>query len=145
MSWTLEDALSYYKNQGAPSDQSMVISLFREVQEHSGGSIPHDALTKIAQAYNVKETFLSAIIKRIPSLRISDEHTLELCSGPNCGKHKNLSQLAEKLQKESGGKFKLKYVQCMRMCGKGPNLRWDGTVYNKADEELLRKLIYENN
>jgi hypothetical protein len=29
----------------------------------------------------------------------------------------------------------------MRLCGKGPNLRWDGTLHHKADEALLRKLL----
>jgi len=27
------------------------------------------------------------------------------------------------------------------MCGKGPNLKWDGTLYNGADEALIRKLV----
>ena len=29
----------------------------------------------------------------------------------------------------------------MRMCGKGPNIRWDGTVYHRATPELLKDLI----
>ena len=29
----------------------------------------------------------------------------------------------------------------MRMCGKGPNLKWDGTLYHHADEALIQKLI----
>ena len=28
----------------------------------------------------------------------------------------------------------------MRMCGKGPNVKWDGQVYHQADEMLLRQL-----
>jgi hypothetical protein len=31
----------------------------------------------------------------------------------------------------------------MRQCGKGPNLRFDGTLYNGADETLLAKLMKE--
>jgi NADH:ubiquinone oxidoreductase subunit E len=29
----------------------------------------------------------------------------------------------------------------MRQCGKGPNLKWDGQIYNRADPELLKKLL----
>ena len=31
--WNLEEAVSYYKKQGAPSDQSALVSLLREVQQ----------------------------------------------------------------------------------------------------------------
>jgi hypothetical protein len=29
----------------------------------------------------------------------------------------------------------------MRLCGKGPNIRWDGTLYHGADEALLKMLL----
>lgn len=141
MSWNMEEAISYYQKQGAPSDQSALVSLLREIQQENGGSIPAYALPQIANAYGVKESFLSAIIKRIPSLRLGDTHCLELCAGPNCGKHLALAALAEELQKKSRGKVTLKFTPCMRMCGKGPNLKWDGKLHNKADEALLRNLL----
>lgn len=141
MSWNLSEAISYYKNQGAPGDQSMVISLFREIQQENNGSIPGYMVTETAQAFGVKESFLYAIIKRIPGLRISDTHCLELCAGPNCGKRTALAALAEELCRCAPGKITVKYVPCMRMCGKGPNLKWDGKLYHRADEALLRRLI----
>ena len=141
MRWNLEEAISYYKKQGAPSDQSAVISLLREVQQENGGSIPSYALTQIAESYGIKVSFLNAIIQRIPSLRLSDTHCLELCAGPNCGKHTALAALAEALQKSAPGNVTVKYVPCMRLCGKGPNLRWDGKLYHSADEALLRSLL----
>jgi NADH:ubiquinone oxidoreductase subunit E len=27
------------------------------------------------------------------------------------------------------------------MCGKGPNCRWDGTLYNRVTKELLDELV----
>lgn len=141
MSWNLKEAISFYQKQGAPGDQSALISLLREIQQENGGGIPTYTLPQIAAAYGIKESFLSAIIKRIPSLRLADRHCLELCAGPNCGKHTALAALAEQLQREDPGKFTLKFVPCMRMCGKGPNLKWDGTLYHHADEALLRGLI----
>lgn len=140
MAWNLEEALGYYKQQGAPGDQTALIGLLREIQKEHGGSIPHYALKDISESYEVKQSFLQAVIKRIPSLRIADTHCLELCAGPNCGKHIKLAEYAETLQKSSGA-FTLKFVPCMRMCGKGPNLKWDGTLYHHADEALIQKLI----
>lgn len=138
--WSLEEVISYYKNQGAPGDQNALIALLREIQTENGG-IPGYMLGQIAAAYQIKEGLLLALIKRIPSLRVADAHCLEMCAGPNCGKHSALAACAEKLQKEKG--FNLKFTQCMRMCGKGPNIKWDGKLYHKADEDLLRKLTDE--
>jgi NADH:ubiquinone oxidoreductase subunit E len=138
MSWTLEEAVSYYKTQGAPQNQTALINLLREIQTEQGGGIPSYILTSIAAAYGVKESFLQAVIKRIPSLRLENTHCLELCAGPNCGKHKTLAACAKELS--AGGRFTLKFTPCMRMCGKGPNLRWDGKLYHQATEELLHSL-----
>ena len=139
MAFSLEEAVAYYKKQGAPSDQSALVSLLREVQQENGGAIPKSALPAMAEGLGVKESYLLAVIRRIPSLRLSDMHTLELCAGPNCGKHAALAACAEKLCK--GKNITLKFTPCMRMCGKGPNLKWDGKLYHKADEALLRSLI----
>lgn len=139
MNWNLSEAIAYYKQQGAPADQSAVIALLREVQQENGGSIPGHILTPIAQGLGTKESLLNAIIKRIPNLRLSDTHLLELCSGPNCGRHTDLANLAESLFR--GKKVTIRYVPCMRMCGKGPNIRWDGQLYHKADEALLRSFL----
>jgi NADH:ubiquinone oxidoreductase subunit E len=141
--WNLEEALTYYKQQGAPADQSALVSLLREAQRENGNAIPKAFLTVMAEALGVKENYLLAVIKRIPSLRISDTHCLELCGGPNCGKRAALAAFVEKTYGVKPEKFELRYVPCMRMCGKGPNIRWDGKIYHGADETLIRKLIEE--
>jgi NADH:ubiquinone oxidoreductase subunit E len=115
---------------------------FDEIQQESGGSIPRYTLAVIAESYGIKESFVLAVVKRIPSLRLQDTHLLQLCAGPNCGKRTELAALAEKLCK-ANPKVTLKFTQCMRMCGKGPNLRWDGKLYNGADDALLRRLAEE--
>lgn len=139
MEWDLEEAMAYYQRQGAPGDQSALIGLLKEVQEHKGG-ISRAALTQIAGRYAIGQGILLALIKRIPSLRLAETHTLELCAGPNCGKCLELAKAAEKLHREKPNGFTLQYVPCMRLCGKGPNIRWDGEVHHRATEELLRKL-----
>lgn len=141
MSWDLEEALAYYKSQGAPGDQNAVKQLLREVQRENGGRIPLDALETIGRAYAVKDSFLLALIKRIPGLQLADRHCLEICAGPNCGKQAALAAFAERMSEEKPGKFAVRYVPCMRLCGKGPNVRWDGKLYHQADAALLRRLF----
>ena len=138
MNWNPEEAITYYRSQGAPSDQNALTGLLREIQQHFG-SIPAPMLSAVASAYGIKETLLLALIRRIPSLRLSDTHCLELCAGPNCGKSAALAEYTEKLQKQHG--FTLKFTPCMRQCGKGPNIRWDGTLHHRATEELLDELV----
>ena len=134
----MKDLLDYYKKQGAPGDQTALVNLLREVQrEH--GAVPKWAVAEIAESYGIKDSFLLAIIKRIPSLRLEDTHLLQVCSGPNCGKHTALAAEAKKLCKPKG--MELKYMGCQRMCGKGPNIRFDGKLYHKATVELLRELL----
>lgn len=139
--WDLKEALVYYRSQGAPGDQNVLIQLLREIQRENGGTIPAFAVQEMVQEYAMKEGVILALIKRIPSLRLGNGHCLELCAGQNCGKHLELAQYAQKLQKESGNAFELKFVPCMRMCGKGPNIRWDGKIYHKASKALLDSLL----
>ena len=139
MNFDLEEAIGHSRRMGAPADQQAVISLLREVQAENGGALSRADLGRIAEHYKIKEAILLALIRRIPSLRLSDTHILELCAGPNCGKHTALAACAEALQKECG--FTLRYAGCMRMCGKGPNIRWDGKVYNGVTENFLTELV----
>jgi len=143
MDWNLSEAISYYKSQGAPGDQNALVNLLREVQSESGGTIPRSALPEIADGLGTKESLLAALIRRYPSLHLSDTHTLELCGGPNCSRRAALAAFVEKTWGRNPGKFTVKYVPCMRMCGKGPNIKWDGKLHHGADEALLRKLIGE--
>lgn len=140
MDWNLDEALTYYQKQGAPGDQTALVSLLREVQSHCGG-IPPWCCTQIAGCYGIRESLLLALIKRIPSLRLENTHILQLCCGPNCGKAAALAEVAEALCRNADGKVTLKRTGCMRMCGKGPNLKWDSTLYHKADADLLRSLF----
>ena len=141
MDWNLAEALEYYKRMGAPKDQSALISLLREVQQNHNGSIPLWTLSEIATGCGIKESLLQALIRRIPSLRLSNVHTLELCAGPNCGKHTALAACAEQLHAASHQGFTLKFVPCMRMCAKGPNIKWDSVLHHEASKELLEKLL----
>ena len=134
----MKEMLDYYRRQGAPGDQTALVGLLKELQQ-TDGAVPKWAVGKIAEEYKVKESFILAVVKRIPSLRLQDTHLLQLCAGPNCGKHTALAAEAEKLCKLKG--VELKYMGCQRMCGKGPNIRFDGKLYHKATVELLQELL----
>ena len=132
----MDELIRYYKELGAPADQTVLVSMLRQIQkEHDG--IPQWVLPQLAQGLQVKESFLLAIIKRIPGLQMQNTHCLELCAGVNCAKHVTLAAYAEKQG------IAVKYVPCMRMCGKGPNIRYDGKVYHHADEALLKQLCHK--
>ena len=137
MNFDLKEAVDYYRRQGAPGDQNALRNLLSEVQEAHGGAIPQYLLSQIAQLLGTKESFLAAIIRRIPSLRLANQHLLEICAGPNCSRRGDLADLAERYR----GRVEIKLVPCMRQCGKGPNLRFDGKLYNGADGALLAKLL----
>lgn len=137
MNWDLKEACAYYKNQGAPGDQNALTALLREIQQEYGG-IPKVLAEAVAREYGIKESFVLALIRRYPSLRIREVHTLELCAGPNCGKHTQLASYAESLASPG---LTVKFIPCQRQCGKGPNIRFDGKLYNRADEALLKALV----
>ena len=137
----LEEILAFYKKQGAPADQTALVACFVEIQKSCGGVIPGFIPARAAAYYGVKESFLLAVIRRIPRLRLADTHCLELCSGPNCSKRGKLAAYVEKNWGTKPQGFTVQYVPCMRNCGKGPNLRWDGTLYSGADEALLQQLL----
>lgn len=149
-SWTLQEAISYYQTQGAPDQQDALVSLLREVQQENGSVIPDAALAEIAAAYNLKGSYLAAIIKRYPSLRTaSAPHRLEVCGGPNCARQSS-ARLMAWIEDTYGvkpggisqtGKFSYRICGCLKHCGRGPNVKWDGEILEHADETLLRSLI----
>ncbi len=136
MDWSLEEAISHYQSQGAPKDQLALVNLLREIQQELG-TIPEWTLGPIGARYGLKESFLLAVIRRYPRLRLEDTHVLEICAGPNCGKHTALAAEAERLREKG---ITVKFTPCMRLCGKGPNIKWDGKLYHGVDAALLKKL-----
>ena len=130
--WTLEEALAYYRRQGAPGEQGALVALLREVQEERGGALPAADLAEIAAALSLRDTFLSAIIRRY--------------SG------RGAARLAAFVEETYGvrpggvsasGRFTYRITGCMKNCPNGPSLRWDGALHSRADEALIRALVDE--
>ena len=135
--WDLMQTTQWYRRRGAPGDQQELRSLLREVQE-ACGELNKATLEQLAQALEVKASFLTAVARRTPGLTLEQGNVLELCAGPNCGRHKALLEFAQSLPN-----VKVKLVGCMRLCGKGPNIRFNGKLYHGADPALLRRLTEE--
>ncbi len=148
-SWNIHEAVEYYKGQDAPQNQFALVELLKEVQEHNGGVLTDIAVEEIAALLNTKVTFLNAVIKRYPSLKpASAPHRLEVCGGKNCAvngsaallKHIRVAYGAESGGISTKGGFSFKICGCLKHCGKGPNIKWDGEIYNAATPELIKKL-----
>ena len=96
MDWNFDEALTYYRGQGAPADQNALKNLLSEIQQENAGRIPAWTLPRIADAYGIRESFLSAVIKRFPSLKLeTGSHLLELCGGSGCCKRGHLCEFVE--------------------------------------------------
>lgn len=142
----LAELISYYRAQGVPDDQQMLIAMLREAQEIDGGALTDATLAHIAQAYSLKEAVLRALIRRVPSLRAAEApHRLEICR--TC---KQSAALAAEIERAYNvqpggvsvqGGFSLHTVNCMKNCRFGPSIRWDGELHGQADLALVRKLV----
>ena len=139
--------LSFYQGRGAASDQNELVALLRETQELYGGVIPQHALDEIARVLGFRETFLPAVLKRYPSIKTEAvRHSLTVCQGPSCGRRRELLDfLSREYGVEPGGVapagFRLQTGGCMKNCGKGPCVRWDGVVHTGMTPDALRALI----
>jgi len=141
--WSLSEAIDYYRSQGAPGDQQMLMALLREAQEHTG-PLTQSVLAEIESSYSLGKAILPALIRRVPSLRMAEHpHRLEICQ--NCGR-----RLAAWVENTCGvkpggacdeGGFTFHVTGCMKNCKAPPSVKWDGKLYPHADEELLKKLI----
>ena len=143
----LAQILSFYQSRGAARDQNELVSLLRETQALYGGVIPQGALEEITRALGFRDSFLPAVLRRYPSIKTEAvRHSLTVCQGPSCGRRRELLDfLSRAYGVEPGGVaaagFRLQSGGCMKNCGSGPCVRWDGTVYTGMTPESLRALI----
>ena len=143
---SIREIIEYYRGQGAPQDQQMLIALLREVQEDMGGVLSWSALQEIADSLGMKNTLLQALIRRVPSLRMENAaHRLEICGTCRAG-----ARLRDAIERTYGVKsgeiceaagFSYHVTPCMKNCKNGPSIKWDGTLHSHADIELVHALI----
>lgn len=139
------EMIEYYRGQGAPGDQQMLIALLREMQEADGGVLSHAMIGEIAQACGVRDSILHALIRRVPDLRSEEApHRLEVCGGCRAG-----AALRAEIERTYGVRsgsvceaagFSYHVTPCMKNCANGPSVRWDGKLCSRADMALIRSL-----
>ena len=145
----IREMIEYYRGQGAPQDQQMLIALLREAQEADDGLLLQNTMEAIAKAYGLKSTMLQALVRLVPDLRMeSAAHRLEVCGTCRAG-----AKLREDIERiygvrsggcsEKGG-FVYRVTPCMKNCRNGPSIRWDGRLHSHADMKLIRALINGN-
>ncbi len=145
----IREMIEYYRGQGAPQDQQMLIALLREAQEADDGLLLQNTMEAIAKAYGLKSTMLQALVRLVPDLRMeSAAHRLEVCGTCRAG-----AKLREDIERiysvrsggcsEKGG-FVYRVTPCMKNCRNGPSIRWDGRLYSHADMKLIQALINGN-
>ncbi len=152
-SWSLQDAIEYCRSQNPQQNQQALIGLLREVQNENGGVIPNVLLDEISAGLELKKTFLTAIVKRYPSLRTEEApHRLEVCGGERCAIRgcRELRRFVEvNYQVKNGGVsliggFSFQVTGCMKNCLNGPNIKWDGKLYSGVDKKTLRGIVEKN-
>lgn len=133
----LDEIIAHYREEGAPGDQNMLIALLKEAQKESG-PFTMETLGTIAQELGIKPTLLTALIRRLPSLRMADKpHRLEICQ--SCGQGRELRAWAEKAAQT--GNFTYHAVPCMKNCQNGPSAKWDGELIPQATADKLKQRI----
>ena len=138
--------VDYYRAQGAPQDQQMLIALLREVQEEMGGVLSQMVIEEIAQTFKMKPAMLLALIRRVPSLRMETAaHRLEVCGTCRAG-----AKLRDEIERTYGVKsgglcenagFSYHVTPCMKNCKNCTSIKWDGVLHSHADMQLVRALI----
>lgn len=144
MTFDIFEAINYYRNLGAPGDQTALINLLKEVQAECNDHISLTQVNLIARELEIKSTFLLGIIKRFPSLHLENTHDLLICNGMNCAKKANFVSFIDKTYGKNLGKINLKYVNCMRQCLDGPNFIFDGEAVHHASIKDLETIINQN-
>ena len=142
----IREIAQYYKDQGAPQDQQMLIALLREVQGETEGVLAQTIIEEIAKELDMKPTLLHALIRRVPSLRMENAaHRLEICGTCRAG-----ARLRNEIERTYGVKsgeiceaagFSYHVTPCMKNCKNGPSSRWDGILHSHADIRLVRALV----
>lgn len=147
MGQELQEIIEAYSARGAARDQNELVQLMREAQTLYGGVLPQTALDGIAEALGLKRTFLDALLRRYPSIKTdAARHTLAVCCGKNCAKRDALADFVQQeYSVQPGGVakagFRFQAAGCMKNCGKGPCVKWDGEIHTGMTAEKLRQLI----
>lgn len=150
MNENLKEIFDYYCKYSNRLSQDELISMLREIQEVCGGVISCEALNCVCDKLQVKENYISTVIKFVPDIKTEKvSHRLSICGGCNCKSNGSvkLNDYIKKTYNVSPGGICREYgflyevCGCMKECTHGPNIKWDGKVYSKVSTDMLDKII----
>lgn len=148
----LDEIFAYYGGLKNTQEQENLVALLREVQE-TCGCIEPEMRRRAAEVMQVKETVLTCLIRRYPSLKEAPyRHVVTVCTGARCEKKESAALLAaarRALEPDAQGISRdrtvlLKTQNCLKQCRTSPNMMIDGVLYPGmtagSAERLLEKL-----
>lgn len=115
------EILDYYKSIQDLSQEN-IVALLTEVCELFG-KIPSPCQKKICETLNIKQTLITALIKRFSRLK-DDNHTtiIKLCCGPRCVAKSSLVIIKETEKMiDNNYQYELVTTGCMHKCKSSPN------------------------
>lgn len=149
MNEQLEEILNYYETECSPSSSENLVSMLHEIQE-AEGCVSKEAQETITHRFSIKQTYLSAIIKRYPRLKEQAARCeIKVCTGGRCSAQGSLGLLKEfethldikKGQTTADGQFSLTTCSCLRRCAKGPNVMVNGVCHSSVDSKQVSAII----
>ena len=147
----IEEIFTYYSGQNDKSEQEMVVSLLRELQDVRGCLTP-ELKQRVVEVTGVTAGYLQCLIRMYPSLKETQcSHEIIACTGERCGR-KDGMKILEQLRKElkpdkrgisADGVFELRTRSCLKQCRTSPNLLIDGKLYSGDRLKDIPKLLKE--
>lgn len=128
-----------------------LLSMLREIQE-AEGYISVEMQTAISDQFSIKPSYLSAVIKRYPSLKEQpSKYDIKVCMDCRCQSKESGETIKEfeqqlkvaKGQSTPDGMFSLNTCPCLRICQKGPNVLINGELYSHVTGNKISGLIRE--
>lgn len=154
----LEEIFSYYDTLDKPAQQEEMINMLREIQELCGFISP-EMKQRAANSLGVKETMLTCLIRRFPSLKEANyQHVITVCTGERCNR-KNGNEILKAVKRElqiygacpanspmlsKNGRSLLKTQNCLKHCRTSPNLMIDGKMYCNVRPEDVHRLLLQS-
>lgn len=145
----LLEILNYYSQKPNPSQQDNIVAMLREIQDLLG-CVPKGVQEQAAKAVGTKPAVIHLLVQRFPSLQSAAyEHRLTVCTGQRCGSQ-NSYEVISTLRKElavdkegfsQDGTVLFCTQNCLKQCGKGPNLLLDGVLYSAMNVQKAKELV----
>lgn len=149
MNEILQEIITYYEKDCDMPNTEKLLPMLREIQE-AEGYIPEFVKQTVSERFDLKSTYINAVIKRYPSLKEQPyKYEIKICTDGRCASKAALSVLQEfesilgvqKGQVTKDNLFLLNTCQCLHQCAKGPNVMVNDRLYSQVTPSMVNKII----